>query len=54
MVTTIYNTSLLVEKCGTSVDVKVYVKNMTEWRRRREGGGGGKEEGRTRLGFLCG
>ena len=39
MVATIYNTSLLVKKSGTSVDVKVDVKNMAEKRR---------------LGFLCG
>ena len=30
MVATIYNTSLLVGKSGTSVDVKVDVKNVTE------------------------
>ena len=30
MVATIYNTSPLVEKSGTSVDVKVDVKNVTE------------------------
>ena len=35
MVATIYNTSLLVKKSGTSVDVKVDVKNVMkgrEWR----------------------
>ena len=31
----------LLKKSGTSVDVKVDVKNVTEWRRRMEGGGGG-------------
>ena len=44
MVATIYNTSLLVEKSGSSVDVKVDVKNVTE----RNGTEG------TRLGFLLG
>ena len=38
MVATIYNTSLLVEKkSGTSVDVKVDVKNVTERKGGKEG-----------------
>ena len=62
-VATIYNTSLLVKKSGTSVDVKVDVKNVTEGRGTGEGRGGerrgGGTEGRggkegTRLGFLLG
>ena len=37
MVATIYNTSLLVKKSDTSVDVKIYIKNVTE--KGREGPG---------------
>ena len=43
MVATIYNTSLLVgKKSGTSIDVKVDVKNVTEGR----GGKGNRTERR--------
>ena len=54
MVTTIYNTSLLVEKSGSSVDVKVDVKNVTERNGKEWNGTEWNGTEGTRLGFLLG